>query len=102
MHKFIIKIIFMQEITKSKSEQLIKTFGQIVEKHRKAQGKTAYKISAEIALSKTTWREVELGANDLKFTTMWKIAEGLDIPLEKLISEVNKKLGEEFSLSGIK
>ena len=33
---------------------------------------------------------------------MWKIAEGLDIPLEKLISEVNKKLGEEFSLSGIK
>ena len=102
MHKFIIKIIFMQEISKDKAKQLIKTFGQIVEQHRKAQGKTAYKISAEIALSKTTWREVELGANDLKFTTMWKIAEGLDIPLEKLISEVNKKLGEEFSLSGIK
>lgn len=92
----------MQEITKSKSEQLIKAFGQIVEQHRKAQGKTAYKISAEIALSKSTWREVELGANDLKFTTMWKIAEGLDVPLENLIDEVSLKLGEDFSLTDIK
>ena len=92
----------MQETTKDKANQLIKTFGKIVEQHRKEQGKTAYKISAEIALSKTTWREVELGENDLKLSTMWKVAEGLDIPLEKLISEVNKELGEEFSLSGIK
>ena len=64
--------------------------------------KTAYKISAEIALSKTTWRDVELGANDLKLSTMWKVAEGLDIPLEKLISEVNATLGEDFSLADIK
>lgn len=92
----------MQETTKDKANQLIKTFGKIVEQHRKEQGKTAYKISAEIALSKTTWREVELGENDLKLSTMWKVAEGLDIPLEKLINEVNKELGEEFSLSGIK
>ncbi len=92
----------MQETTKDKANQLIKTFGKIVEQHRKEQGKTAYKISAEIALSKTTWREVELGENDLKLSTMWKVAEGLDIPLEKLISEVNKELGEDFSLSGIK
>ena len=92
----------MQETMKDKANQLIKTFGKIVEQHRKEQGKTAYKISAEIALSKTTWREVELGENDLKISTMWKIAEGLDIPLEKIISEVNKELGEEFSLSGIK
>ena len=92
----------MQETTKDKANQLIKTCGKIVEQHRKEQGKTAYKISAEIALSKTTWREVELGENDLKLSTMWKVAEGLDIPLEKLINEVNKELGEEFSLSGIK
>ena len=92
----------MQETTKDKANQLIKTFGKIVEQHRKEQGKTAYKISAEIALSKTTWREVELGEDDLKLSTMWKVAEGLDIPLEKLINEVNKELGEEFSLSGIK
>lgn len=102
MPKFIIKIMFMQEISRNKAQYLIKTFGQIVEKYRKAQKKTAYRISAEIALSKTTWREVELGANDLKLTTMWKIAEGLDIPLEKLINEVNTTLGEDFSLSGIK
>ena len=92
----------MQETTKDKANQIIKTFGKIVEQHRKEQGKTAYKISAEIALSKTTWRDVELGANDLKLSTMWKVAEGLDIPLEKLISQVNKELGEDFSLSGIK
>lgn len=92
----------MQDNSKNKAKELIKAFGQIVEQHRKTQGKTAYRISAEIALSKTTWREVELGENDLKFTTMWKIAEGLDIPLENLIDEVNVKLGEDFSLTDIK
>ena len=92
----------MQDSSKDKANQLIKTFGRIVEQHRKEQGKTAYRISAEIALSKTTWRDIELGANDLKLSTMWKVAEGLDIPLEKLISEVNATLGEDFSLADIK
>lgn len=38
----------------------------------------------------------------MKLTTLWKIAEGLDIPLAILIDELTQELGEDFSLSDIK
>lgn len=81
---------------------LIKTLGSIIQKHRKEQGKTIYKISAEAELPKATWREIEIGKNNFRFITLWKIAEGLDIPLADLIDELKKELGEDFSLSDIK
>ena len=92
----------MQEGSKDKIKRLNSAFGKIVEKYRKAQNKTAYKISAECALSKTSWREVELGKKDFRFSTLWRIAEGLDIPLENLINEVSLELGDGFSLSDLK
>ena len=81
---------------------LIKTLGSIIQKHRKEQGKTIYKISAEAELPKATWREIEIGKNNFRFITLWKIAEGLDIPLADLIDELTKELGEDFSLADIK
>ena len=81
---------------------LIKTLGSIIQKHRKEQGKTIYKISAEAELPKATWREIEIGKNNFRFITLWKIAEGLDIPLATLIDELTKELGEDFSLADIK
>ena len=92
----------MQEASKDKIKRLVVTFGHIVEKHRKKQGKTAYKISAECSLSKTSWREVELGEKDFRISTLWRIAEGLDIPLGDLINELSKELGDKFSLSDLK
>ena len=89
----------MQESSKNKTNQLIKTLGTIIKKHRKSQGKTIYKISAEAGLPKATWRELELGLKNFRFTTLWKIADGLDIPLATLIDELSKKLGDDFSLT---
>ena len=93
----------MQEISKNKTIILINALGSLIKKHRKEQGKTIYSISAEVSMSKSTWREAEIGAcKDIKFTTLWKIAEGLDIPLSKLIDELTQELGSNFSLSDIK
>ena len=93
----------MQENSKNKTIRLINNLGALIQKHRKEQGKTIYAISAEVSMSKSTWREAEIGAcKDIKLTTLWKIAEGLDIPLATLISELTQKLGEDFSLSDIK
>ena len=89
----------MQESSKNKTSQLIKTLGTIIKKHRKSQGKTIYKISAEAELPKATWRELELGLKNFRFTTLWKIAEGLDIPLSTLMNELIDTLGENFSLT---
>lgn len=93
----------MQENSKNKTIRLINTLGALIQQHRKEQGKTMYAISAEVSMSKSTWREAEIGAcRDIKFTTLWKIAEGLDIPLATLIDELTQKLGDDFSLSDIK
>lgn len=89
----------MQEGTNNKTKQLIKTLGALINNHRKAQEKTTYKISAEAEVPKATWREVEIGLKDFRFTTLWEIADGLEIPLEKLIEELKTELGENFTLS---
>ena len=93
----------MQESSQNKTIKLINTLGTLIHKHRKEQGKTIYSMSAEVSMSKSTWREAEIGAcKDIKFTTLWKIAEGLDIPLTTLIEELTQKLGDDFSLSDLK
>jgi len=93
----------MQESSQNKTIKLINTLGSLIQQHRKEQGKTMYAISAEVSMSKSTWREAEMGAcKDIKLTTLWKISEGLDIPLTTLIDELIQKLGNDFSLSDIK
>lgn len=92
----------MQDTSKDKIRKLVKTFGKIIERHRKEQNKTIYKISAEIAMPKASWRELENGVADFRFSSLWKVAEGLDIPPETLIAELHEELGENFSISGLK
>ena len=53
-------------------------------------------------MSKSTWREAELGTcNDINLTTLWKIAEGLDITPAKLLEELKDKLGADVTLTGL-
>jgi len=90
----------MQDGVEINSIKLIKTLGSIIEKHRKEQGKTIYKISAESSMSKSTWREAELGVcKNMTITTLWKIAEGLEITPAMLMEELSNKLGKDFTLS---
>ena len=88
----------MQYSSNAKSKELIKAIGELVKMHRVEQNKTMYSISAEAGVPKATWRELELGLKDFRFTTIWKIAEGLDIPLDQLIKELRDKLGADFTL----
>lgn len=92
----------MQDGVENNNIKLIKTLGTIIEKHRKEQGKTIYKISAECSMSKSTWREAELGiCKNMTIITLWKIAEGLDISPAILLEELKNKLGKNFSLSDL-
>ncbi len=92
----------MQDVTNNRTFKLIRAVGEVVRRHRKAHCKTMYGLSAEIAMSKSTWREVEIGAcKDIKLTTLWKIAEGLEISAGDLLNEVSQDLGEDFSLTDL-
>ena len=93
----------MQDYSKKTTIKLIKILGKIIKKHRLEQDKTMYKISAECSIHKDSWRLIEKGlVNDIKLSSLWKIAEGLDIPPEALIAELRKELGDDFSISGLK
>ena len=91
----------MQEKLNSK-KYFIKIFGKIIEQYRKSSDKSMYLISAESAIAKSSWREIELGKrNDLNLTTFCKIAEGLDIPADVLLRELLDKLGKDFSFTDL-
>lgn len=91
-----------KEKERIKKLRLYKAIAAVITKHRKAQNKSAYTISAEAFIPKSSWLSIEKATSlDPSFTTIWKISEALDIKPEDLIKEVREKLGDDFSLSGL-
>ena len=92
----------MQEAELKNKKLLYKVLGSIVKKHRKSLDKSVYSIVAACEMSTNSWNRVEKAVSlDPSLTTMWKIAEVLDMRLSDLIREVEDELGDEFSLSGL-
>ncbi len=46
------------------------------------------------------WADLEKSIKDPQLSTLWRIAEGLKIPLSTIIKELEKNLGKDFSLIG--
>lgn len=44
------------------------------------------------------WADLEKSIKDPQLSTLWRIAEGLEIPLSTIIKELEKNLGKDFSL----
>lgn len=92
----------MQNNSKNATDRLVQVLGNIIKKHRLQQKKTIYKISAECAIHKDSWRLIENGTvHDVKISSLWKIAEGLDMDITELLHEAKKELGKDFSISGL-
>lgn len=82
------------------NDKFMKILGEIIKSHRKKLNKSIYAISAESSISKSTWREIELGlCKDIKFKSLWKVAEGLNVPANIIVEELTQKLGSDFTLS---
>ena len=65
----------MQEKSDNRKIKLIKTLGKVIKKRRQELNKSMYLISAECGMSKSTWREAELGVcKDINLSTIWKIS----------------------------
>lgn len=92
----------MQIINTEKRKKMMKALGEIIKFHRLASKKnnSIYKVSAESFISKSTWREAELGiCKDINLTTLWRIADGLELSASDLLLELSEKLGDDFTLS---
>lgn len=82
---------------------LYKALANAIKKHRNSLKKSIYKLSDEIELDRSIWSRLErVESLDPSFTTIWKIAEALDIYPDELLREVREKLGDDFSLSDLK
>lgn len=71
---------------------------EIVKKERIKRNKSISLISNEVGMTKSMWADLERGIKDPQFSTFFRIAEGLEIPPDILLSELIKALPDEFSL----
>lgn len=75
-------------------KELQLAIAKIVKQHRK---KSITKSADEIGMGKSIWADLENGIKDPQISTLWRIAEALDIKPHNLIKEIEEKLGTEFS-----
>ena len=48
-------------------------------------------------MGKSMWADLENGIKDPQFSTLWRIAEGLEIKPNELVKLIEEELGESFS-----
>ena len=65
-----------------------------VKTHRK---KSITKSADEIGMGKSLWADLENGIKDPQFSTLWRIAEALEIKPHILVEEIENYLGDSFS-----
>ncbi len=75
-------------------KELQLAIAKIVKKYRT---KSITKSADEIGMGKSIWADLENGIKDPQFSTLWRIAEALDIKPHKLVEDIEKYLGENFS-----
>ncbi len=68
----------MQELKK----ELQKAIANVVKNQRK---KSITKSADEIGMGKSLWADLENGIKDPQFSTLWRIAEGLEIKPHVLV-----------------
>lgn len=74
--------------------ELQSAIAKVVKNLRK---KSITKSTDEIGMGKSIWADLENGIKDPQFSTLWRIAEGLEIKLSELVKLIEEELGEGFS-----
>ena len=74
------------------------SLAKIIKKHRQDLNLSMSKTSDEIGLTKSVWSNVEAGNRDPQLSTIWRIAEALNIPLSQIIFELEQELGKDYFL----
>ncbi len=89
----------MQDIYLKNKQLMQHALSAIIKKRRLAKNKSISLISAEIGMTKSMWADLEKSIKDPQLSTLWRIAEALDIPLSQIIIELEKNL-DDFTLVG--
>jgi len=88
----------MQHKSKN-SLRLVKLAGKTIKKLRMEKtGLSVNQFSFKVEIEKGNLSRLENGLNDPKLTTLWKIAQGLEIPLSEFIKELEKSAKGKLDL----
>ncbi len=49
-------------------------------------------------MTKSMWADLEKSVKDPQLSTLWRIAEALDMPVSEIIAELEDALGKHFTL----
>ena len=74
--------------------ELQKATAKVIKNLRK---KSITKSADEIGMGKSIWADLENGIKDPQLSTIWRIAEGLEIKPHILIKKIEEELGDSFS-----
>lgn len=83
--------------TNCNKQLLQRILAEIVKELRLKQKKSISLSSAEIGITKSIWADLEKGIKDPQLSTVWRIAEGLEIQPSQLIKLIEEKLGKNFT-----
>lgn len=89
---------FMQYCYKTQKQLLQENLASIVKKYRLKNKKSMYALANEIDMTRTMWGDLERAIKDPQLSTLWRIAEALELPLSQLIIELEQALGDDFTL----
>lgn len=82
-----------------KTSYFLKKLGEVIkEKRLEKQAKSRHNFCNSYELDSSNLRRIENGEIEAKITMLFRISEALDIPLSKLIEEVEKKTGKDFHI----
>lgn len=82
------------ENMQERKQELQFAIAHVVKKYRK---KSITKSADEIGMGKSLWADLENGIKDPQLSTIWRIAEGLEIKPSELIRLTEEYLGDGFS-----
>jgi len=85
----------MQEEMKAKYK---KELGLLIKNLRIKQNKSISLISDEIGMIKSMWADLEKGIKDPQLSTLMRISEALNTKTSLILTNLENKLGENFSL----
>ena len=88
----------MQEVYKFSKLKMIQELAKLVKTKRQNLNKSITLLSDEIEMTKSMWADLEKGKKDPQLSTIWRICQGLEIPLSDFIKELEIELGKGFSL----
>lgn len=86
-----------KKVLEIKKKILLETIGKIVLSERTKQGKGINKFSFEYDIGNGLLSRLEHGKTDTQISTLWKIADALDIRFSEFAKKIEDNLPDDFN-----